>query len=185
MIDATALSSLSFALFGAATRSPGAAQTRGSVYTGLIPFAGPPDPTSGPLPPSSAAGVGCAGAGGIAAGTSAGATSCFGGVFETGRLSPPLLPSTAGPVVFGKRRNPIRSAGTSGECDLPKIRVNAAGEMRNRTSAIATSTCRAIDSATGRDRFALDVDSSGVRELRSVFISTGTRRSATPLRSIV
>jgi len=103
-------------------------------------------------------------------GTADGATSFGAGVFETGRLSPPLFPWTAGPVLFGNRRNPIRSAGISGELVRPKIRVNAAGEMRNRTSAIATIACSTIDTASGRVRRTVVGFSSGEREPRRVFI---------------
>jgi hypothetical protein len=64
----------------------------------------------------------------------------------------------------------MRSAGTSGECAFPNIIVNAEGEMRNRTRAIATSACRMMETASGRDFFALEADSSMFRWLRSVFI---------------
>jgi hypothetical protein len=53
-------------------------------------------------------------------------------------------------VLFGSRRKPILSAGTSGERARPKIIVNADGEMRNLTSANTRITWIAIDTASGR-----------------------------------
>src|SRR5215212_3279768 len=99
-----------------------------------------------------------------------GATSFGAGVFESGLLSPPLFPTTAGPLDFGNLRNPIRSAGTGGDFTRPKIMVNADGEIRKRTRPNATTMCSATETASGRDGRRRRDSASGCLEERRVFI---------------
>src|SRR5215211_4741434 len=119
-----------------------------------MPRAGPPVPTSGPLP---SAGAGCAvgETGGSALGVAAGATSLTRGVLVAGLLSPPLLPITGAPVAFGRTRKPIRSAGTGGDFRPPKTVRNAFGVMTYLRRSTTRTTCAPIEAsryAGGRRR---------------------------------
>ena len=150
---ASVLSSFRVPVSGICTTVAPGAQTRGSVNCGLMPRAGPPVPTIGPLPCSSSPGRKGRGRSGSPFGTMVGATS--GGSDGVGlfvrTIGRPLPPERAGSVSLGSplgmAMNPMRST-TGGVFPSLIKRAQSTGNTKIRTSKVMTTTCATNDTNT-------------------------------------